>query len=322
MLAWFGILFTGRYPKAFFEFTSGVLRWMSNVMAYCFLLRDEYPPFSWEPGSYPLQLDIPRAERQSRLRLFFRIVAILPNQFVFYFVQYAALFTTFLAWFAILFTGRYPRGLFKFSVGTMRWYQRQAAYLYLLRDEYPPYSINADARPGNEIASLVLGLPLFALLIAVQLLPFVGLLRAEQDNVAVRSSIATGTDFRREAPTGEANNTRITLLDYEDNGALPNGSRVVRRAGYRIVIFDIYAEKTGAFPTLFSPYFLRLHDCLNNGYSPATTFSTRTGFEVRLWWFGGSTEGDVYFEIPRSATPCNLIYHAGLGEVHFKFNGP
>lgn len=291
-------------------------------MSYCALLRDEYPPFSWEPDDYPLLLDIPRAERQSRFRLFIRAFAIVPNYLAFYVMQIAWQFTTFISWFAILITGRYPRGLFKFSVGVGRWYQRMAAYLYLLRDEYPPYSINADARPGNEVASAIIGVPLFFLLVAVQLLPFFGLLRTEQDDVVVRASITNGSEFRHEAPTGEANNTRITLLDYDDDGALPFGSRKVRRSGYRVVVFHVYAEQTGSFPTLFSPYFLRLHDCLDDGYSPTDTLGAESGFEVRLWWFDGDTEGDVYFEIPRIATPCDLIYHAGLGEVRFIFSGP
>lgn len=320
LFAWFSILFTGRYPKAFFEFTSGVLRWQANVIAYVALLRDEYPPFSWEPGEYPLVFDVSRADRQSRFRLFIRFAAIIPNQFVFFFVQVAWCFTTFISWFAILITGKYPRGFFKFAVGVIRWQQRIYAYLFLLRDEYPPYSINANARPGNEIISLVVGVPLFLVLVAVQFLPFVGLLRSEQDNVRVQSPLTEQTRFRREAPTGEANNTRITLLDYQDDGSFPPGSRTERLNGYRIVVFRVRAEKTGSIPTLFSPYFFRLHDCFDDGYSPADTSSANSSnFQFALWWFGGSAEGNVYFQIPRRMTPCNLIYHAGLGEVHFNF---
>ena len=246
----------------------------------------------------------------------------MPNQVVFYFVQYAVIFTTFLSWFAILITGKYPRGLFKFSVGAMRWYQRMAAYLYLLRDEYPPYSINAEARPGNEIVSLVVGVPLFFVFVALQFLPFVGLLRTEQDNVRVQSSLTAPADFHREAPTGTANSTRITLLDYNNSASLPLGSRSsrLRLSGYRIVGFYVHAEKDGPLPVLFSPYFFRLHDCIGEGFSPIDTSSSASSFQFGLWWFGGHGQGDVYFEIPSNATPCNLIYHAGLGEVHFNFN--
>ena len=322
VIAWFAILFTGRYPKSFFEFTTGVARWMANVVAYCALLRDEYPPFSFEPGDYPLALDIPYAERQSRLRLFFRLFAIVPNQFAFYFVQLAASFTTFISWFAILVTGRYPRGLFKFSVGVQRWYQRQFAYTYLFRDEYPPYSINANARPGPELLSLIVGVPLFFVFVAVQFLPFIGLLGTGEDNVRVHASLSDGTALRREAPTGVSNSTRITVLAYNDNATPPRSSRVTLLSGHRFVSFRVRAEKDGTLPTLFSPLFFRIHDCyFGNGYSPTTTASDGASFNFGLYWFRGHDEGTVYFQLPTGIEPCNLIYHAGLGEVHFNFGG-
>ena len=323
VLSWFAILFTGRYPKSFFEFTSGVLRWQANVFAYIALLRDEYPPFSWEPGAYPLTLDVPRAERQSRFRLFIRVFAIWPNQFVLQLVMLGWWFTTFLSWWLILFTGRYPRGLFKFGVGVLRWQMRQFAYLHLLRDEYPPYSVNANARPGNEVVSVIVGVPLFFLFVAAQFLPFIGLLRSQDDHVVVASALQSRSEFRSEAPTGVANGTRITLLDYTDDATLPSGSRAVLHNGYRVVAFAIYAEKDGAMPVIFSPYFLRLHDCDGNGYSPDAVASQNNNFTFSIWWLGsGSTQGDAYFQIPIGEEPCNLIYHAGLGEVHFNFPPP
>ena len=108
VLAWFAILFTARYPKSFFEFSQGVLRWNGNVVAYGALLRDEYPPFATDAGKYPVTLAFERPERQSRFRLFIRIFAIIPNYIVYYFVQLAWLVTTMIAWFAIVFTGRRP----------------------------------------------------------------------------------------------------------------------------------------------------------------------------------------------------------------------
>ncbi len=317
-MAWFAILFTGRYPKAFFEFTSGVLRWSANVAAYLALLRDEYPPFSWDPGEYPLTLDIPRAPRQSRFRLFIRVFSIWPNFLALMFVQYAWFFTTIFSWFAILITGRYPRGLFKFSVGVMRWWQRQTSYLYLLRDEYPPYSINADARPGNEVVSVVLGIPLFALYVGVQLLPFAGLLGNERDTVFVQSAV-TSTRLASERPSGEANGVRITILDYDDSAFLTSTTRR-QIAGYHYVSFTIRAEKDGRWPAFFSPYFLRLHDCGSGAYSPVDAQSISGTFVFELWWLGGDTRGDAYFEVPRGFVPCELIYHSGRGRVEFIFD--
>ena len=315
VIAWLSILFTGRYPKGFFDFTAGALRWGVNVAAYTALLRDEYPPFSWEPGEYPLALIIERAERQSRFRLFIRIFAIMPNYIVLYFVQVAWFFTTIVAWFAILITGRYPRGLFNFAVGVIRWSQRQLAYLLLLRDEYPPYSLKADARPGNEVVSVIIGVPLFALYIGLQFLPFVGLLGGGTDTVVVQAPL-TSPAFAVERPSGEANGIQVTLLAYEDD--VPRPRNALDFQGDRFVSFRVAAEKDGFLPTLFTPFFLRLHDCDGSGFSPIHVSS---GFELKLFWRGGESEGSAIFQIPIGRQPCDLTYQAGLGKIEFLFSG-
>jgi hypothetical protein len=247
--------------------------------------------------------------------LFIRVFAIIPNYIVFYFVQIGWFFTTFIAWLAILITGQYPRGLFRFSAGVMRWYNRQYAYLFLLRDEYPPYSINANARPGNEVASAILGLPLLFVYIALQALPFAGMLNDESKTVFVSSSL-TAPAFSSERPSGEANNVRITLLSYSDEALRPANSELLAR--HRFVSFRMLAEKEGRFPAFFSPFFLRLHDCDGFGYSPE---STSSGFEFEMWWWrrGGSDSGTVTFQIPDDSEPCDIVYHSGLGKVEFFF---
>lgn len=140
-IAWFAILFTGRYPKGMFDFVVGIFRWQHNVTAYAVLLRDEYPPFSLSAGQYPVTYDVEYPERLSRLLIFFKWLLVLPNVIVLMLVGIAWYVTLIIAWFAILFTGRYPEGLFRFAVGTIRWSARVNAYILLLRDEYPPFSL-------------------------------------------------------------------------------------------------------------------------------------------------------------------------------------
>jgi len=319
VLAWFAILFTGRYPKAFFDFTSGVLRWQANVIAYAALLRDEYPPFSWEPGDYALTLDIPHAERQSRFRLFVRVFTILPNQVVFLFVQIAWAFTTFLSFFMILFTGRYPRGLFKFAVGAIRWQMRIAAYLYLLRDEYPPYSINAGARPGNEVVSAIIGVPLLVLILVFSALPFLAMLGNETDTVRVQSPLTSAT-ISIERPSGEANGVRVTLLGYNDNARAPLNVRIEEKPGYHVVSFRVRAEKDGFLPAFFTPFLFRLNGCDDDGYSPVAATSSDAGFMFGVYWFRGGAEGNTYFQVPDAFQACDLTYRAGLGTITFAFD--
>ena len=321
VLAWFAILITGRYPKSFFEFGSGVLRWQANVLAYVFLLRDEYPPFSWEPGDYPLLLEIPYADRQSRFRLFIRLFAVIPNQIVLQFVSTAALFTTVIAWWAILFTGRYPRGLFKFAVGTMRWYERLYAYLFLLRDEYPPYSINAAARPGNEVLSAIIGLPLFAAYMALVLSPGIGLLGGGNATVYVaRQELTAPGGLASAPPYGESGQVRVTLLDYNDDAPAPPGADVTLAPGYRLVEFRVRIEKSGFWPAFFTPYFFSVRDCPGNVYTVDSPATSAQGARFRVFWTGGRLEKDVYFQLPRGAAPCELRYFAGRGIIRFIFD--
>ncbi len=141
VIAWFAILFTGRYPKGMVDFVVGILRWQHNFTAYIVLLRDEYPPFSLSAGQYPVTYDVEYPERLSRLLIFVKWLLVIPNLIVLALVGIAYYVTLIIAWFAILFTGRYPEGLFRFAVGTIRWSARVNAYVLLLRDEYPPFSL-------------------------------------------------------------------------------------------------------------------------------------------------------------------------------------
>jgi hypothetical protein len=140
-VAWFAILFTGRYPRFLFDFMVNVYRWGANVGAYVYLLRDEYPPFTWEAGQYPVTFDVEYPERLSRWLIFVKWLLAIPHFIVVYVLTLVWFVTTVIACFAILLTKRYPVGLFRFAVGVERWTYRVNVYVSLLRDEYPPFSL-------------------------------------------------------------------------------------------------------------------------------------------------------------------------------------
>jgi hypothetical protein len=142
VVAWFAILFTGRFPQGLFNFVVGVYRWSANVGAYMLLMRDEYPPFTMEAGRYPVTYEVDYPDRLSRWLIFVKWLFVIPNMIVLMVLLLAYYVTLIIAWFAILFTGRYPKGLFSFGVGVMRWNMRASAYMYFLRDEYPPFSLS------------------------------------------------------------------------------------------------------------------------------------------------------------------------------------
>jgi Domain of unknown function (DUF4389) len=141
VIAWFAILFTGRYPAGLWKLVAYYMRWRVRALAYVALLRDEYPPFG--DGAYPasLVLSPPDAPRD-RVSVGFRFILAIPQIIVIWFLPFAWMVTSIIAWFAILFTGRYPPALYHFGVGVLRWNIRVEAYLLLLRDEYPPFSLS------------------------------------------------------------------------------------------------------------------------------------------------------------------------------------
>lgn len=140
-IAWFAIVFTGKYPRGLFDFVLMVLRWTANVNAYYYLFRDEYPPFSGDPGRYPITLDVDYPEQGlSRASTFFRLILAIPQIVVLYFVNLLSILVV-IAWFAIAFTGKYPKGIFDLLVGLQRWQLRVSGYLLLMTDEYPPFAL-------------------------------------------------------------------------------------------------------------------------------------------------------------------------------------
>jgi hypothetical protein len=142
-IAFFAILFTKRWPRGLFDFTVQIYRWSLNTTAYAvLLLRDEYPPFSGEAGEYPLVLEVEYREDLSRWQIFVKWLLAIPHLIILSVLFIGVFFAVIIAFFAILFTARYPRGLFDFVVGTLRWMVRVQAYSHwLMTDRYPPFSL-------------------------------------------------------------------------------------------------------------------------------------------------------------------------------------
>ncbi len=140
IVAWFTIVFAATHPVGIRQFSTFYLRWRVRALAYLTLLEDAYPPFGDAP--YPASLDVvePTGPRD-RLSVALRIVLAIPQLIVLFFICLAWGLTTIGAWFVILFTGSYPRGLYDFGVGALRWLIRVEAYVLLMVDDYPPFSL-------------------------------------------------------------------------------------------------------------------------------------------------------------------------------------
>lgn len=140
IVSWFTIVLSGRHVEGIREFTRFVLRWRARSIAYLMLLADPYPPFG--DGAYPVIVQVvdPAASRD-RLTVALRLLLVIPHVIVLFFVCCGWWITTVIAWFAILFTQRYPAGLYDFGVGVLRWIMRVEGYLLLLVDQYPPFTL-------------------------------------------------------------------------------------------------------------------------------------------------------------------------------------
>ena len=137
------IVFRRRYPRWWFDFARELTRFGSRVGAYLALLTDQYPS-TVDEQSVHLEVEYPDVERDlNRWLPLVKWLLAIPHYIVLVVLLLAAIVSIVIAWFAILLTGRYPRGLFDFVVGVMRWTNRVSAYtLLLVTDRYPPFRLS------------------------------------------------------------------------------------------------------------------------------------------------------------------------------------
>ncbi len=137
------IVFRQRYPRWWFEFARELTRFEARVGAYLALLTDRYPS-TVEEQSVHLEINYPDVERDlNRWLPLVKWLLAIPHYLVLAVLWLVAIVAVIVAWFVILFTGRYPRVLFDFVVGVARWTLRVGAYAFLLvTDRYPPFSLN------------------------------------------------------------------------------------------------------------------------------------------------------------------------------------
>jgi hypothetical protein len=144
-ISFWTILFTGRYPQSFFEFQVGLQAWQLRLSARLWNLSDGYPAFGVKGTDEHTSFEMPYPESLGRgkalLKFFFGwLYCALPHVFLWYFRLIASAFVMFLAWWAVLFTGKYPESWHEFNTGTIRWITRVNLYLLFMTDDYPPFS--------------------------------------------------------------------------------------------------------------------------------------------------------------------------------------
>ena len=136
------IVFRQKYPRWWFDFNVELARFSTRVCAYLALMSDKYPSTD-EQQSVRLDIDYPNVEQDlNRWLPLVKWLLAIPHYIVLFFLFVAAVVAVIVAWFAVLFTGRYPRSIFDFVEGVLRWGLRVEAYaLLLVTDRYPPFSL-------------------------------------------------------------------------------------------------------------------------------------------------------------------------------------
>jgi hypothetical protein len=137
------ILFRQKYPRWWFDWNRELLRFSNRVGAYLLLMQDRYPSTDEEQYVH-LEVEYPDAERDlNRWLPLVKWFLAIPHYIVLFFLWIGVFFVSIVAWFAILFTGRYPRALFDYVEGVLRWHNRVTAYVAILvTDRYPPFSLD------------------------------------------------------------------------------------------------------------------------------------------------------------------------------------
>jgi hypothetical protein len=142
------IVFREKYPRWWFDWNLELLRFTNRVGTYLALMNDRYP--STDERQW-VELDFPYPDAKRDLNRWLPLVKWLlaiPHYIVLFFLYLAVIVVVIVAWFAILFTGRYPRGMFDFVQGVIRWHNRVVGYAFILvTDRYPPFSMSQRELP-------------------------------------------------------------------------------------------------------------------------------------------------------------------------------
>jgi hypothetical protein len=153
-IAWFAIVFTGRWPAGMYDFTAGFLRFLARLYAYMYLITDVFPPFDGgEHPEYPVQFHIPPPkESYSRLKTFFRAILLIPIYIAQYILSLWLFVVSVALWFVAVITGSTPPALTEAMRMPMAFYLRATAYFCLVTEDWPPLDPGPGVAPQGPLA--------------------------------------------------------------------------------------------------------------------------------------------------------------------------
>jgi len=304
---WISVLIRGRPVRWLFDAIVAIQRFTLRAESYLLLLTDRYPPFE---GDWPVRYEVDYPQRIRRRQLvFWKTVMSIPHFFVLWVLGLIAGLFVFISWFAILITGQYPRGLYNFVSGWLRWSARVNAYLMSLTDDFPPFSLSPEPQltgPRGYLASAVAGVVLvgaavggFAALIAWP---------PSTENVAV--SYQDLLDGEPSSP-GRVAGVRLTVVDAQDPYEFSDDI-YVPEPGRRFVLFDVQMRSERRVDSDVWDSDWGLKDSRGDSHDPF--LATLGGQEPpRRLQPGGLGDVVLVFELPKGVQPRELTYDPSFG---------
>jgi hypothetical protein len=156
VIAWFAIVFTGKYPEGLYNFNAGYLRMITRVNGFEYLLTDEWPPFCGDDApAYPIRVGVPPAlDNYDRLKTGLRLIIGIPVYLLAIVQAIILTVCALIGWFAILFTGKLSDGLFNPIRSASAYLTRAGGYFLLITEDWPPFSLEeGGAAPAGQISS-------------------------------------------------------------------------------------------------------------------------------------------------------------------------
>ena len=305
--SWLAILVRGRIPRWLFDFQVALYRWSNRALGYLLLLVDRYPPFE---GDWVISYDVRYPERLARWKLlFWKFITAIPHFIILLFLGLGAIVVTVIAWFFILIAGRYPRGLYDYVAGVMRWNARVQAYVLSLTDEYPPFNLSAGAGPAGGDAYLigsVLGFLLAAGAIAggVVFALVVGEELVVQENYR---SLQAGES----SGTVQIGDVMVALISVSDPLS-PDETLLEPESGRRLVMFEFSVANGSDRDIRIEQSDFKLWDEDGKKHRPELVVvagrpATQHVEEDR------TARVEVVFEVPEGTAPTELKYWPSFG---------
>ena len=330
VVGWTGVFWRKKYPAWAFAGAAGALDYYARFASYWLLLSDTFPGMDREASPVRLDFDAPPRGSISRWRvILWKSALLIPHLFFLGALATGLWVVTVIAWFGILFTGNYPRGLFGFSVGVLRWQFRITAYFASFNDRFPPYSLSAEAGPASKTSTvwsgavgLLIGGSMTAGIIALAVAG--SRTHTEDVNYAELQSGASPVVFGFDKVGGAVLLTLNGVTDPGDNLVkiltLEKGERIVVFE-WNIVNFSGASQGVDAHPALYTVSVAgkdgrherdldAVFVSVNNRAAPATVRSV------------ASATVQAVFVVPADATPVQLQFNggfAGVGGVTYRF---